>query len=384
MTDSSVRTSIQYLPIGDVSKTVSPKVKIKSGDYLHEGKYPIIDQGSSFIGGYTNEEGAFTEDEYIVFGDHTCVVKFIDFPFVQGADGVKVIAANKEIVLPKYLYYCMDNIKMEADYSRHWSKMRSTTIPVPSLDIQKEIVRKLDCFSSIILKLEEELTLRKMQFQFYIDKMFGTSNSSQELLAKETGTQIHTLNEIGSFTRGKRFVKADSVEQGTPCIHYGELYTFYGTAATKAKSYLSPDLAAKLRFAQYGDVVIVAAGENNVDIGVGVAWLGEEKVAVHDACYTYSHGQDPKYISYYLRSRYYHQQIKKYVAEGKICSISSDGIGKARLPVPPIEKQHEIVKQLDLFDSLCNSDTVGIPAEIAERKKQYQYYRETLLSFMEG
>ena len=189
------------------------------------------------------------------------------------------------------------------------------------------------------------------------------------------------MGEIGTFERGRRFVHADDRDEGIPCIHYGELYTHYGIWADKVKTHINPDITTKLRYAEKGDVVIVAAGENNTDIGVGVAWLGNEKVAVHDACFIFRHKQNPKYISYLLRTNGYHQEIKKHVSEGKICSISAEGLAKAKFPVPPIEIQNRIVKVLDNFDSICSDLQIGLPAEIDARKKQYEYYRDLLLSF---
>lgn len=134
---------VTYRKVEDISKTLTPKTKVKSHGYLKSGKFPVIDQGQDYIGGYTNEEDAFPEGEYIIFGDHTCVVKFVDFPFVQGADGVKIIVP-KEGVFCKYLYYCMSNIRMDVGYARHWSKMRTEKIPLPPLPVQHEIVRILD------------------------------------------------------------------------------------------------------------------------------------------------------------------------------------------------------------------------------------------------
>ena len=97
---------VEYKEVQEVAKTTSPKGKLKANNYLKEGKYPVIDQGQSFIGGYTNENIAFPQGEYVIFGDHTCVVKYVNFPFVQGADGVKVITANN-VILPRFLYFCM-------------------------------------------------------------------------------------------------------------------------------------------------------------------------------------------------------------------------------------------------------------------------------------
>src|SRR5690606_2621485 len=95
------------------------------------------------------------------------------------------------------------------------------------------------------------------------------------------------LEETGEFVRGKRFVKTDFVPDGVPCIHYGEIYTHFGIYAKETKSFLDSGLASKLRFANPGDVIIVAAGETVDDIGNGTAWIGSEDVVIHDACFAF-------------------------------------------------------------------------------------------------
>lgn len=186
---------------------------------------------------------------------------------------------------------------------------------------------------------------------------------------------------MGTFIRGKRFVRTDIVEHGVPCIHYGDIYTYYGLTAQRTRTFLMPEKAAKMRFAQKNDVIIVAAGENNTDIGVGVAWIGDEKVAVHDACFIFRSDLHPRYLSHYLRGSDYHIQIKKYVSEGKICSISAQNLGKAVIAIPPLKEQERIANILDRFESLTTSLQHGLPAEIAARRQQYEYYRDKLLDF---
>ena len=175
---------VEFKPIENLSRTLTPKIKIKSNDYLKAGKYPVIDQGQDFIGGYTNEENIFPRSEYIIFGDHTCVVKYVDFAFAQGADGIKVIEAKSEEVLPKFLYYCMSHIEIESSYARHWAKIRSVEIPVPPIKIQTEIVRILDSLSDsideLVLLLEKELTLRKKQYEYYRDQLLTFSEIKKE------------------------------------------------------------------------------------------------------------------------------------------------------------------------------------------------------------
>lgn len=265
--------------------------------------------------------------------------------------------------------------------------MGQVRIPVPPIEVQREIVRILDRFSELAAELTAELTAelaaRKEQYQYYLDSFYGGSMEGMKAFDGLKQYQLVTLRSLGTLTRGKRFVHADATERGAPCIHYGELYTYYGVAADRARSFISPEQAKKLRFAHKGDIVIVGAGENRDDIGVGVAWYGEEDVVVHDACYIFRHQQNPKYISYFLRTGMYHQQIKKYVSEGKICAVSADGIGRALIPVPSLKEQERIVSVLDRLCGLSSDIEVCLSAEIEARQRQYEYYRDKLLIFQE-
>lgn len=280
----------------------------------------------------------------------------------------------------KFFAYCIEvKFEVEKQFARG-STLKTITkeefakfcIPVPPLEVQCEIVRILDNFTLLSAELSAELSARKKQYQYYLDSIYENIKDNNV-----------NLGSIGSFTRGKRFVHADVVDEGVPCIHYGELYTFYGVHANKVKSHIKEELRSKMRYANKNDVIIVGAGENRMDIGIGVAWEGDEDVAVHDACYTLKHNQNPKYISYFLRTSQYHNQIKKFVYEGKICSISAEGLKKAIIPIPSIEEQNKIVNILEKFDDLCNDISEGLPAEIEARKKQYEYYRDKLLTFKE-
>lgn len=192
-----------------------------------------------------------------------------------------------------------------------------------------------------------------------------------------------TMNELGKFQRGKRFVKDDLISEGVPCIHYGEMYTYYGTWAKESKSFLSEELVERknLRIAENGDVVIVAAGETIEDIGMGTAWLGNEGVVIHDACFSYRSPLNPKYVAYFTRTKQFHDQIKKYISSGKISAINARGLEKVLIPVPPLEEQERIVSILDKFDVLTTSISEGLPREIVLRQKQYEYYRDVLLTF---
>ena len=208
-----------------------------------------------------------------------------------------------------------------------------------------------------------------------------------EKLLDGVDVEWKALDDVGEFLRGKRFVKSDIIFEGIPCIHYGELYTHYGIWAEETKSFLDEGVAKKLRVANCGDVVIVAAGETIEDIGNGTAWLGKNDVVFHDACFSFKSKLNPKYISYYLRTHSFKEQIKSSISSGKISSINAKGLGKAQIPIPcpdspkkSLAIQSEIVRILDKFTAL----TAELTAELTMRKKQYNYYRDQLLSFGES
>ena len=364
---------VEYKKLNEVSimqrGTTLTKAKAITGDI------PVISGGKepAFYCNYPNRDG----DVVTVAGSGASAgyVQYWKIPIF--ANDCFTIKGNNN-TNTKYLYYCMTNSQDKIYETKkgggvphvHISDIENHVFPVPPLPVQKEIVRILDSFTELTAELQAELQARKKQYSFYLNSYFEN----------QTNNYV-SLDSIGTLIRGKRFVHADATEEGIPCIHYGELYTYYGVCTNKVKSHIREELRPKMRYAHKGDVIIVGAGENNIDIGVGVAWEGNDAVAIHDACYTLSHQQNSKYISYYLRSDMYHNQIKKYVSEGKICSISANGLGKAQIPLPSLEEQQRIVSILERFDALCNDISSGLPAEIEARQKQYEYYRDKLLTF---
>lgn len=189
------------------------------------------------------------------------------------------------------------------------------------------------------------------------------------------GVPIRPLGEVGVFIRGRRFTKADRVDDGLPSIHYGEIYTHYQVAASEAITHVRADLAPTLRFARSGDVIIAAVGETVEDIGKAMAWLGVEQVAVHDDCFIFRSSLDPKFVVYFMQSDAFNKPKEAFVARAKMKRLSSNGLAKLGIPVPPIEVQREIVRVLDLFTSLGDE----LEAELEVRRRQYAHYLGSLL-----
>lgn len=314
------------------------------------------------------------------FDDFTTSFHWVDFDFKVKSSALKILKIkDKQEADFRYIYMAMKTIHfIPTNHMRHWISLYSKfEIPLPPLNIQKEIVSILDSFTSLIDKMKQEVEMRKKQMVYYIDKFYGGDFDGMMRLADIPGNSVAQFSDLGPIIRGKRFVRDDIRTVGQPCIHYGDMYTYYGTMAVTAKTFLERDFPKKMRYAHKGDVVIVGAGENDYDIGVGLVWMGEEPAAVHDACYILKHHQIPMYISYYLRSNIYHQQLKKYVSSGKISSFSAEGLGKVYIPIQPEDKQRQIASILDTFETYISK----LEKMIELRQKQYEYYREKLLTF---
>jgi type I restriction enzyme S subunit len=192
------------------------------------------------------------------------------------------------------------------------------------------------------------------------------------------------MSELGTFVRGSGIQKSDFTESGIGCIHYGQIHTYYGTWANETKSFVHPEFAARLRKARKGDLVIATTSEDDEAVAKAVAWLGQQEVAVSTDAYIFQHSINPKYISYFFQTELFQSQKRPYITGTKVKRISGESLAKIRIPVPSEEEQTRIVAILDRFDELVNDISQGLPAELQARRKQYEHYRDLLLTFEEA
>lgn len=195
------------------------------------------------------------------------------------------------------------------------------------------------------------------------------------------GVEFKTLGEVGTFVRGNGLQKKDFVDDGFPCIHYGQIYTFYGTSATVTKSFVAPELGSRLKQAETGDLVITTTSENIEDVCTAVAWLGEGPIAIGGHSCVFKHTLDPMYAAYYFQTEQFELQKRKFVTGTKVKDIKVSDISRVKIPVPPLAIQHEIAAILNGMESLKAQLEAELEAELELRSRQYAFYRDALLSF---
>ena len=247
-------------------------------------------------------------------------------------------------------------------------------IPILPLHVQSEIVRILDNFTELTAELTAELHERKKQYTYYRDKL---------LTFEERQVEWKTLGEVGEFVRGNGLPKTDFTKTGVPAIHYGQIYTYYKTFTLDTKSFVSEETAKKLKKVNTGDVVITNTSENLEDVGKAVVYLGKVQAVTggHATIFKPSKCITGKYFAYFTQTEMFASQKRKYAKGTKVIDVSATDMSKILIPLPSLEEQERIVSILDKFDALTTSMTEGLPREIELRQKQYEYYRNLLLTF---
>ena len=311
---------------------------------------------------------------------------------------VAAIETNNRIINYKYLFYFLakeyNNLKklgQGALTSLNLSIIKNIKIPVPSIETQEKIVKIFDSYTEYVTELQEklkkELQARNKQYNYYRDMLLSEdylNKISKKLDSLNYVLRLTTLGEIGKFTRGNGLQKKDFREKGKPVIHYGQIYTQYGFSTDKTISFAEENIFSKLRKAKPNDILIATTSENIEDVAKSTVWLGNEEVGFSGDMYSYSTNENSKYIAYYFQTAGFQKQKERKVTGTKLIRIHGENMEKFTISLPPIEIQNKIVKILDRFQELL-SDTKGLlPLEIEQRRKQYEYYREKLLTFDEG
>ena len=367
---------VETFPLDQVLKSL-PKGTLKTNELVENGRYPVINGGRDFYGYYDkfNNSG-----EVITFSSRGFAgyVQYMNDDFWAGGLCYPYTSADESALLTKFAYYYLKNKEsyIMQNIVEHGSipalnkkDLHKVQIFVPPLPVQREIVRILDTFTELTKELTKELTLRKKQYEYYRDRLltFDEAHPLRSMLNElcPNGVEYKALKECCSILDSQRQpIKKSQRVKGR--------YPYYG--ANGIQDYVDDYIF---------DGIFVLVGEDGsvmTSSGTPVVHWAEGKIWVNNHAHVIeeSEGVMLRYL-YYCISMI---DIRELV-HGNIPKLNQKDFRQLKIPIPPLAVQREIVRILDKFEALCHDLTAGLPAEIAARQKQYEYYRDKLLMFEE-
>ncbi|WP_032114438.1 restriction endonuclease subunit S [Candidatus Arsenophonus nilaparvatae] len=362
---------VDYLLLGNVTHYEQPsKYLVKSENYNDEFHVPVLTAGKTFILGYTAETSGIykaSENPVIIFDDFTAANKWVNFDFKAKSSAMKMITSSDENkVLLKYIFYWLNTLPselVEGDHKRQWiSNFSNKKIPIPPFHIQAKIVRILDTFT--------ELTARKKQYNYYRDQLLNIEEGEVEW--KTLGEVTLSTSNIRwrDANRSYRYIDLTSVSRENKSI--------IETSEITAKN--APSRAQKL--IEKDDVIFATTRPIQQRLSlINDEYSGE--VASTGYCVLRAKNDEvlPKWIYYYISSTLFKHYVEENQSGSAYPAISDVKVKAFKFPIPSLAEQERIIAILDKFDALTNSIIEGLPSEIELRLKQYEYYRDLMLSF---
>lgn len=358
------RNNWSYYQFSEIFTDVSRfGTKLPTREYLPRGKYPIVDQGKDEIVGYTNREtGLYKDTPILVFGDHTRIIKYVDYPFFLGADGVKLLKCTRHDVDYKYLYYCLKHLHIpDTGYNRHFKYLKEQVVPLPPLPEQRRIAAVLDQVSSLIALRKAQLAKLDLLVKARFVEMFISYYGHNEM----------PLNEVCKFIdyRGKTPEKS---EKGIPLI----------TAKNVKNNEFSIEPREFIPTENYDSIMTRGIPRINDVLFTTEAPLGNvcripavyKKFCVGQRIITIQPNRGvlvSSYLEAALLRPEFQDKIWKKSSGSTVKGIRSKLLGELTIPIPPIEIQ----EQFEVFVEQTNKSK----SEIQQGLIQLETLKKSLM-----
>lgn len=305
------------------------------------------------------------------------------------------LQAFKPEILPGFLFYKVQDELDRIQDGTHGSTVRHLSsrelersrIPIPPLEVQREIVRVLDAFRELEAELEAELQAeleaRRRQYQYYRDALL----TFDEQAKRASWMALGDMGTVFGGLTGKS--KADFSDGNARFVSYVNAYNNIAVDVA-ANDFVKVAEGERQRALQRGDIVFTGSSETPEDVGMSSVVTAEldEPVYLNSFCIGFRPNDpnmlDPEFSKHLFRSEALRTQIVRTASGVTRFNVSKARLAKVRVPVPQLGEQKRIAAVLDKFDALVNDLSSGLPAEIAARRQQYEHYRDRLLTFPEA
>lgn len=250
-------------------------------------------------------------------------------------------------------YYLRSNtfFTQKLKYARGFKVMEIKTkdlaklvLPIPPKPTQLSIVSELDKLNELIRIKKEQLKDYDALAQSIFYEMFG------DPVENEKGWEVKKLGEIGTLERGAGISKKDFVDDGLPCIHYGQLHTTFGAYTRKNITFIPKDLLPKYKIAHSGDLILAITSEDVEGSCKSTAWLGGYDVVIGSDAAIFHHNQNGIYLSYYTRTKAFYNEKAKYAKGFKVTHISTKEIASISICVPPLSIQNIFANKIEQIE----------------------------------
>ena len=370
---------VEYKTLGECCYILDNQRKPVTKSTRKSGKYPYY--GANGIQDYVADY--IFEGTFVLVAEDGSVLTEKGTPVVNWAEG-KIwvnnhahIIKEKNGILLRYLFYFIQTINISHLVHGNIPKLtgkdfKKLQVPVPPMEVQREIVEVLDNFAELSAELSAELQARRKQYEFYRNKL---------LAFEEPKVEWKKLEEVAKFRRGsfpQPYTNSNYYggEGAMPFVQVADMQDNSMELRTRTKQTISKIAQSKSIFVKSGTILVSLQGTiGRVAISQYDCFV-DRTIAIFD-CYKININK--KYFAYQLKQKF---GVEKEKARGTtLKTITKEEFSNFAIPIPPLEIQEKIVDVLDNFDAICSDLGIGLPAEIEARQKQFEYYREKLLTF---
>lgn len=365
---------ITYGELNDVCEIIRG-VRVTKKDLLPSG-YPVVSGGTGYMGfidKYNREPGTITIAQYGSAG-------YVNYQKERfWANDVCFSVYPNEKVLNKFLYHFLLNKqnylyeisnRSAIPYSISKERILKIKIPIPPLEIQEEIVKILDKFTDYVTELNTELNLRQKQYNYYRDKLLSFENQCYKVVWRNLG-DVATFNygytAKASESGEVRFIRITDINEN-------------GYLKVSDQKYIQSFTDVEKYFVKKGDLLMARTGAT---YGKTVYYDSDDNAVYASFLIKISPNPElnSRYYWHFSKSNLYWNQADKLVSKAGQPQFNANSLKNIKIPIPSLEIQSRIVQVLDNFDAVCNDLNIGLPKEIELRQKQYEFFRDKLLTF---